>query len=151
MLTSKRTKVFTLIALYTGMLGMLLNAGSTSTMLPAAALDIGGQDIYSLVNTLGGVIGAVAMPLYGFFSAKYPRSKPILFGVSLVVSALVILSKSVKLRTVHIVLRVERILRDSTLLRSLPQFIKFDHRFSPRFNLFFFYYYRKIKRGIVFV
>lgn len=94
MLTAKRTKILTLIALYTGMLGMLLSAGATSTMLPAAALDIGGQEIYSLVNTLGGVVGAVAMPLFGFFSAKYPRTKPVLLGISLVVSALVMLFRA---------------------------------------------------------
>lgn len=64
-------------------------------MLPAAALEIGGEDIYSLVATLSGTVSVIAMPLFGYFSAKNPAIKPKLFSISMILSAIVIFSRSI--------------------------------------------------------
>ena len=84
---SSRKKFFTLLSLYAGIIGSIMVSATGSTMLPAAAIEIGGKDIYSLATTLSSVLSVVAMPLYGYFAAKNPAIKPRLFALSLIVGA----------------------------------------------------------------
>lgn len=58
-----------------------------STLLPIAALEIGGTDIYSMVNTVAGVIGVCFMPLYGNLCQKRPSLKITLFSISFLLAA----------------------------------------------------------------
>ena len=60
----KHKKALTLIGLYLGIVASLLNSSSTSVILPIAAMEIGGQDIYPLVNVIGNLL-ICAMPVYG--------------------------------------------------------------------------------------
>lgn len=86
-------KLLTLISLYAGILGSIMISSTQSTMLPAAAMEIGGADIYSLVTTLGGVVSVVSMPLYGYFAAKNPAAKRGIFAFSMFIGAVVMLSR----------------------------------------------------------
>ncbi len=85
----------TLAALYCGLFGALLISSTQSTMLPAAAMEIGGEDIYSLTATLAGIVSVIAMPLYGFFAAKNPAIKTKLFSISMFLAAAVIFIRSI--------------------------------------------------------
>lgn len=88
-------KKLTLAALFCGLFGSILISSTQSTMLPVAALEIGGEGIYSLVATLSGIISVVVMPLYGYFAAKNPAVKPKLFGISMFIAAAVIFIRSI--------------------------------------------------------
>lgn len=90
---SKRTRLFTLMAMYIGIVGAIFVSSTTSTMLPLAAQEIGGEKIYSLVNNLSGALSVAIMPLYGYIAAKKPSIKPKLFGVSMIIGAVVMLSR----------------------------------------------------------
>ena len=89
----EKKKFLTLLALYVGIIGSIFVSATSSTMLPAAALEIGGKDIYSLVTTISGVVSVVAMPLYGYIAAKMPHFKTKLFGISMLIGAAVMLSR----------------------------------------------------------
>lgn len=89
----EKKKFLTLLALYVGIIGSIFVSATSSTMLPAAALEIGGKDIYSLVSTISGVVSVVAMPLYGYIAAKAPHLKTKLFGISMLIGAAVMLSR----------------------------------------------------------
>lgn len=89
-----RKKTLTLLSLYVGIIGSILISASQSTMLPAAALEIGGTEIYSLVSTLTGVVSVAAMPLYGWFAARNPAVKSKLYAFSMLVGAVVIFARA---------------------------------------------------------
>lgn len=82
-----------LLALYVGIIGSIFVSATQSTMLPVAALEIGGADIYPLVSTLTGVVGVLLMPLYGYFAAKNPAIKTPLFSLSMLLGAISIFSR----------------------------------------------------------
>lgn len=86
-------KRLSLLALYVGIIGSIFVSATQSTMLPVAAQEIGGADIYPLVSTLTGVIGVVLMPLYGYFAAKNPAIKTPLFSISMLLGAISIFSR----------------------------------------------------------
>ena len=90
----EKKKKLTLLSLYVGIIGSILISASQSTMLPAAALEIGGQEIYSLVSTLTGVVSVAAMPLFGFIGASNPAAKTRLYGLSMLLGAAVILARA---------------------------------------------------------
>lgn len=91
---SKHKKLMTLAGLYISiMVGVMVTTGG-STLLPAAAAEIGGQDIYPLASTIGGVLGIVCMPLFGYLAAKNPALMPVLLSFSLAVGAVVVLMRA---------------------------------------------------------
>lgn len=90
----KHKKALTLIGLYLGIVASLLNSSSTSVILPIAAMEIGGQDIYPLVNVIGNLL-ICAMPVYGFFCAKNPGYKRPLICISFVVGAVVLFTRAI--------------------------------------------------------
>ncbi len=92
---SDSKKKLTLAALFCGLFGSILISATQSTMLPVAALEIGGEGIYSLVATLSGIVSVIAMPLYGYFAAKDPAVKPKLFSVSMLLASIVIFIRSI--------------------------------------------------------
>ena len=87
---SSNKKRMTLIGLYLAVIANMLVSNTNSTMLPAAAADIGGMDIYGLAQAVSGIIGVCAMPIYGFLGARNPALKRWLAGGSLLVGAAVL-------------------------------------------------------------
>ncbi len=63
-------KMMTVIGLYLAVIANMLVSNTNSVMLPAAAADIGGMDIYGLAQGVSGIIGVCAMPIYGFIGAQ---------------------------------------------------------------------------------
>lgn len=84
-------KRITLIAIYCALFGATMVSAVQSTMLPLAAKDIGGEDIYSLTNVVISLVSVIAMSLYGFFASKDPSAKVKLFSFSLIAGGLVFL------------------------------------------------------------
>lgn len=82
----EKKKKLTLLSLYVGIIGSILISASQSTMLPAAALEIGGQEIYSLVSTLTGVVTLVIGML------GVAQGMKVAFIISLVIAVLAFLS-----------------------------------------------------------
>lgn len=84
-------KKITLLAIFLGVFGSILQSGTLSTMLPMAAAEIGGADYYSLASTLGAPISIAAMPLWGYIAARSPHLKMPLFIISMAFGAVAIL------------------------------------------------------------
>ena len=98
----KSKKTITLVGLYLGIVASLLQSSSTSVILPIAALEIGGQDIYPLCNVIGNLL-ICAMPVYGFFCAKNPGYKRPLICFSFLVGAIVLFTRAISQSMVFIV------------------------------------------------
>jgi MFS family permease len=75
-------KIITLIGIYVGIIVSLMQSSSLSTILPIAAQEIGGADIYPLASSASGVLSVLIMPLFGFLGAKNPALKPRLVCIS---------------------------------------------------------------------
>lgn len=76
-----------LIAVLFGVVGMIFFSSVNATVLPVAALEIGGTEIYPMVNTVCGVFGVIFMPLFGYMCYKNPSLKYKLFSVSVLIAA----------------------------------------------------------------
>ena len=87
-------KLMTVIGVYCGVLANLLVSTSNSTLFPAAAADIGGMEIYGLAQGVSGILGVIAMPIFGFIAARNPAMKRWLCGGSLGIGALVLLVRA---------------------------------------------------------
>lgn len=88
-------KMLTLIGIYVCLVGCIFQSATASTLLPTAAAEIGGQDYYSLANTLSGAVGVVAMPLWGLFAAKNPAIKRLLFVISMLCGIFCLVGRAV--------------------------------------------------------
>lgn len=86
-------KMCTLVGVYLGVIANLMVSTTNATLLPAAAADIGGMGIYGLAQSISGVLGVCAMPIFGFIAARNPHLKRTLLGSGLAVGALVILAR----------------------------------------------------------
>ncbi|HWQ78847.1 MAG TPA: MFS transporter [Anaerovoracaceae bacterium] len=83
------------IAVYLAVVTSILVSSGASTLLPAAAQQIGGMDIYSMAMTLSGVSSVALMPLYGYMGARYPAVKRPLFAASLLIAAVCIFLRGI--------------------------------------------------------
>lgn len=90
--TSKR--MMTLVGIYLAIVGNLMVSNTNATLLPTAAAEIGGQDIYGLAQSISGVLSVCLMPIFGFVAAKSPHMKPMLTGGGLLVGAGVLLVRA---------------------------------------------------------
>jgi MFS family permease len=84
-------KRMTLVGIYVAALVTRFISTGSFTLLPMAAQDIGGMDIYPLASTLGGLLSICAMPLFGYFGSRDPSLKRPLLLASLLVGAVVML------------------------------------------------------------
>jgi MFS family permease len=84
---STRKKRLTLAGIYIAALTTRFISTGSFTILPMAALDIGGFDIYPLASTVSGLLSICAMPLYGYFGSRNPALKRPLLLFSLLVGA----------------------------------------------------------------
>lgn len=87
-------KMMTLIGVYLGVVANLLVSNTNSLVLPAAAAEIGGMEIYGLAQAVSGIIGVCAMPIFGFIAARNPEAKRLLLGGGLAVGAAVLLVRA---------------------------------------------------------
>ena len=84
-------KLLAVVGVYLGVMANMLVSTTNSTMLPAAAAEIGGMDIYGLAQGISGILSVCIMPIYGFIGARNPHLKRPLAGVSLLIGAAVLL------------------------------------------------------------
>jgi MFS family permease len=80
-------KTLTLFSIFLGSLITTTHAMSASTLLPLAAAEIGGMDIFTLTSTLNGAVATLLMAVYGFFIVRRPALQPILLTVSFFLAA----------------------------------------------------------------
>jgi len=90
----KGKKLQTVIAVYIAMITSIFISSSTSILLPAAAKEIGGLDIYPLATSIAGCLGIALMPMYGFIAARNPSIKRTLGAVSFLIAGFVIFSRA---------------------------------------------------------
>jgi MFS family permease len=69
------------------MVAMVMLTSGVSILLPEAAKEIGGETVYSLAQTLQGILSIILMPLYGYIGAKSPAIKRALITGSLFIGA----------------------------------------------------------------
>lgn len=83
-------KMLTLVGIYMAVVANLMVSTTNATMLPAAAREIGGVDIYGLAQGISGILSVSIMPIYGFIGARNPSMKRLLCGGSPLVGAAVL-------------------------------------------------------------
>ncbi|MDR1766256.1 MAG: MFS transporter [Lachnospiraceae bacterium] len=86
-------KMLTVVGVFLAMITSIFLSSSTSILLPVAADEIGGMDIYPLASSIAGCLGIALMPLYGFIAAKNPAAKRTLAAASFIVSGVIVLSR----------------------------------------------------------
>lgn len=86
----RNKKMMTLAGIYLAIIGNLMVSTTNATMLPAAAAEIGGQDIYGVAQSISGVLSICLMPIFGFLAARDPAKKPLLTALGLVIGAVVL-------------------------------------------------------------
>jgi MFS family permease len=86
-------KLLTVAGVFLAMITSIFISSSTSLLLPAAAAEIGGLEIYPLATSIAGCLGIALMPLYGFISARNPASKRTLSAISFLISGAIVLSR----------------------------------------------------------
>lgn len=92
---SNAKKMMTLIGVFLAVFGSLIQSTSQSTLLPIAATELGGLDYYSLASTMGGVVGILVMPLWGYLGARSPHLKRLLFSGSIYAGAVGLLLRAI--------------------------------------------------------
>ncbi|MDR1712685.1 MAG: MFS transporter [Coriobacteriales bacterium] len=93
-LAAANKKLLTLAGIYIAALITRFISTGTFTVLPMAALDIGGMDIYPLASTISGPVSIIAMPVYGYIGSRNPAFKRYLLLGSLLVGVAVLLAIS---------------------------------------------------------
>jgi MFS family permease len=87
-------KMLTLLGIYVGVIANIFITVGMSTLLPAAAAEIGGIEYYPLATTIGGVLGIMALPMAASIGTKNPELKRVLFVAFMIVSAVVMIGYS---------------------------------------------------------
>lgn len=87
-------KWLTLIGLYLATVCNLIQSTTNSILLPAAAANIGGMDIYPIAGTLPGIITVIAMPLFGYIGSRNPEKKRLLAMIAMFAGALFFLIRA---------------------------------------------------------
>jgi len=80
-------------AIYLAVATTIMISMTASMMLPIAAEEIGGSDIWSMGISAGSIISIVCMPLFGYLSARQPHIKRPLFVISFLIAGTVILMR----------------------------------------------------------
>lgn len=87
-------KILVLIALFCAVIGQIFQSATLSTLLPVAAAEIGGQEIYSLASALGGVLGIAGMPLWGLICSRNANMKRWMFFLSMAIGVVALLMRA---------------------------------------------------------
>lgn len=88
-----KKKKLLLWGLYLCIFGSIAQSGTLSTMLPLAAADIGGTEIFSLASTISGVTSIVCMPLYGYIAGRNPHIKVKMMVLSFLIGAAILIAR----------------------------------------------------------
>lgn len=72
---ASKQKLITTIAILAYTMVNVFRSATNSTLLPIAALEIGGTEWYTIANAIGGILALLFMPLGGWLGAKNPRYK----------------------------------------------------------------------------
>ena len=84
-------KIATVLGIYICVLASISQSSGLSTLLPVAAMEIGGMDIYPLASSFSGPVSIALMPLFGYLAARNPAIKRPLFSASILIGALALL------------------------------------------------------------
>lgn len=90
---TNRQKMLMLAALYLGIIANLMVSSTNATLLPIAAKEFDAYSIYGLAQSIAGVLGVCAMPIFGFIAARNPHLKRQLMSLGLLVGVVVILAR----------------------------------------------------------
>ncbi len=85
---SHARKIVNIVGIYICVFTAISQSSGLSTLLPVAANEIGGMDIYPLASSFSGPVSIALMPLFGYLAARNPAIKLPLFVTSMLVGAL---------------------------------------------------------------
>jgi MFS family permease len=88
-------KMLTLVGIYIGLVAQLMTSVTFSGWLRTAQLEFTDGSLYIFAMSIGGVLGIIAMPLFGYFGAKNPAVKRALITISLLIGTVVLLGRGV--------------------------------------------------------
>ncbi|MCL1798543.1 MAG: MFS transporter [Eggerthellaceae bacterium] len=97
-------KMLTLFGLYVALIAQLCTSVTFSGWLRTAQLEFTDGQLYILAMSIGGILGLIAMPLYGYFAAKNPAIKRPLIVASLLIGVIVLLGRAMAPNMMTIVL-----------------------------------------------
>ena len=87
-------KLLTLGGIYVGLVVQLVTSTTFSSWLRTAQMEFADGSLYVFAISVGGILGLIAMPLYGYFGAKNPAVKVPLICVSLLLGVIVLLGRA---------------------------------------------------------
>jgi MFS family permease len=94
-LNSPGRKARSLIAVYLAVASTIMISMTASMMLPIAAEEIGGSDIWSMGLSAGSIVSIVCMPLFGYLTARQPHIRRPLFVASFIIASACIFLRGV--------------------------------------------------------
>jgi MFS family permease len=83
----KGRKRRTLWSVYLGVASTILISQTGSLMLPVAAAEIGGADIWSMALTAGSPVALTCMPLFGYLTARSPHIRRPMFVICFIIAS----------------------------------------------------------------
>jgi MFS family permease len=98
-----RKKMLTLSGIYVGLVSQLVASSTFSGILRVAQTQFDDGSLWVLAASISGVLGLIAMPLYGFFGARNPALKATLVMVSLLLGLLVLIGRALAPNMISIV------------------------------------------------
>jgi MFS family permease len=87
-------KMLTLLGLYIGLIAQLMTSVTFSSWLRTAQTEFSDGYLYVFAISVGGILGLIAMPLFGYFGAKNPALKKPLICISLLLGLIVLLGRA---------------------------------------------------------
>ena len=89
-----RKKMMTLVGIYLGLVSQLIASSTFSGILRVAQNEFADGSLWVLAASIGGILGLIAMPLYGYFGARNPAVKRTLVSVSLLIGFIVLFARA---------------------------------------------------------
>jgi len=89
-----RKKMLTLSGIYVGLVSQLVASSTFSGLLRVAQTEFTDGSLWVLAASIGGVLGPIAMPLFGFFGARNPALKSTLVIASLTIGLVVLIGRA---------------------------------------------------------
>jgi MFS family permease len=87
-------KMLTLVGIYLGLISQLITSTTFSGILRVAQNEFTDGSLWVLAASIGGILGLIVMPLYGYFGARNPALKRTLVCASMLIGSLVLLARA---------------------------------------------------------
>lgn len=87
--------MLTLIGLYAAMIIQLCTSVTLSGWMRTAQVQFSDGELYVLAMSISGILGLIAMPLYGYFGARNPAQKRLIITISLLLGVIVLVGRAV--------------------------------------------------------